>query len=362
MDRALRAWTLELGISDIGISELKLSYTIYGCMLLLGHNAYESRAWQHLQQNRSQTDFERLYELLGHHLKVTHIAINKPIPLRNEDESAENVIRSPSNFTPLYGDFGPETSSSPPTPSDFEAAFWVTAKQNGIFQTWAPRWTMFSRGNISEKARILTLPSVNEAVEQGKADARGSAAVDLYAGIGYFAFSYLKAGIDKVICWDINPWSIEGLRRGAKANKWSTVIYSHKDSIEDFAATKARLLAFNESNEYAQARIKATRATLPPIRHVNCGLLPTSAASRKVALEIVDRELGGWIHHHENFAFDEIGQKAEEARAELQEMLMRDGRTGAVKIEETNRVKSYAPGVMHCVLDIHIPANEPPPP
>ena len=38
---------------------------------------------------------------------------------------------------------------------------------------------------------------------------------DLYAGIGYFAFSYAKAGVGKVLCWEINPWSVDGLRRGA---------------------------------------------------------------------------------------------------------------------------------------------------
>jgi tRNA wybutosine-synthesizing protein 2 len=351
MYRAIRAWISECNVIPNGNEDrggsLKLPYTIYGCMLLLSSNAFEGPAWQ----QASDSDIQRLYELIVHNLKVTHIAINKPIPTRDENDLTENIVRSPTSFTPLYGDFGPESASSPPTALDFDSAFWVTAKQNGIFQTWAPRWTMFSRGNISEKARLLTLPSVKEAVDQGRAD-RGCAAVDLYAGIGYFAFSYLTAGVEKVMCWDLNPWSVEGLRIGAAANKWSVSV-----CIGNLVVDDARLLVFNESNEHASLRIRSMHSDLPPIRHVNCGLLPTSRGSWQTALEIVDRELGGWVHVHENFAVGEIGQKSEEVREAFQQILTQAGRSGTVKIEYVNRLKSYAPGVIHCVLDLYIPPN-----
>ena len=136
--------------------------------------------------------------------------------------NSENILRSPVNLTPLYGDFGstptPQTISNP-TATDFANALWVTARQNGIWQTWAPLYTMFSRGNVREKARILNLPTLTTGLDTA------SAAVDLYAGIGYFAFSYRKSsqalekGIKQVLCWEINPWSVEGLRRGAEMNK-----------------------------------------------------------------------------------------------------------------------------------------------
>jgi tRNA wybutosine-synthesizing protein 2 len=336
---------------------MRLSYTVYGCMLLLPRNEFESPVWQAYRNENENLDLERLYELMCHHLKVTHIAINKPIPaLRNED-SSENIVRAPSNFTPLYGDFGPDAVSSPPTSLDFDAAFWVTAKQNGILQTWAPRWTMFSRGNISEKARLLSLPSVKEAVDHGEIDGNGSAAVDLYTGIGYFAFSYLRAGVEKVLCWDLNPWSIEGLKRGAAANKWPIATLSGNASIQDITGSKARLLVFNESNELASDRIRSMREDLPPIRHVNCGLLPTSRGSWQAAVEILGRELGGWVHVHENFAVAEIDQKADALRFAFQQLAFQEGRTGTVKVEHVNRLKSYAPGVMHCVIDLYIPPN-----
>jgi tRNA wybutosine-synthesizing protein 2 len=359
MNRALISWVEEQNdegrLHGQNGKDLNLTYTIFGCMLVLSHNAFESPAWKEVRKQCDDQALQYLYKSLEKHLKVTHIAINKPIPLHDNASDEENAIRAPQNFTPLYGDFGPPTASSPPTEADFEAAFWVTAKQNDIYQTWAPRWTMFSRGNISEKARLLTLHSVTEVIEHGQGDGKGCAAVDLYAGIGYFAFSYLKAGMDCVLCWEINPWSIEGLRKGAKVNKWSSTTYEGEDG-QSSTANQARLIIFPESNEHAASRISMLRSSFPPIRHVNCGLLPTSRGSWQSALEVLDPELGGWVHAHENFAAKEIDIKAEEVRAAYQNMV-HEGTT--VRLEQINRLKSYAPGVMHVVLDIHVRPSKP---
>jgi tRNA wybutosine-synthesizing protein 2 len=360
MDRAQKEWSQLLhGDEFLRLTNAgnltRLSYTIYGCMLVLPHNAFKTTTWQGLVDRCTEEEFDQLYKLISKHLKITHIAINNPIPrLKDITSLEENTVRAPQNFTPLYGDFGTPSCPYPPTQEDFDAAFWVTAKQNSIYQTWAPRWTMFSRGNVSEKARLLILPSVQIAVEQGNADGRGSAAVDLYAGIGYFAFSYLKAGFDRVLCWDINPWSIEGLRRGALANKWAYLEYTNsKDGTsEQLEWSKARLLISSESNEHATTRVQRFRAQLPPIRHVNCGLLPTSRGSWQIALDVLDPQQGGWIHVHENFAVEEIGERAEEVREALEQMVHNHEQKQNVRLEYIHRLKSYAPGVMHCVLDI----------
>lgn len=479
MDRAVEAWRLQYGIEKDDIAPLskKLckSYTVYGCMLLLPQNALEGPEWSPLEPlihnnniNNSNTALNDLYKSIAKELKITHIASNKPIPLHphphpppanvadtcndnNNNEttptSSDNILRAPINFTPLYGDFGPETCSQPhPTQEDFDKAFWVTAKQNGIYQVWAPRWTMFSRGNISEKARLLTLGSVREAVEDAAAarDGReegeeeeeeerelqppGFAAIDLYAGIGYFAFSYLRAGADQVWCWDINPWSIEGLLRGAKANKWEAVLLSHGrddfdgDLLQETATTsmpketpkkgirKAKLLIFKESNIHAPGRLQEylfSPLHHPPqmvIRHINLGLLPSSRESLSLAAQILSlqhqqqqitstlqpenqkdkpsqkRGYTSWIHMHENFLLEEILAKANERSRELEEKMIwiyqnitrkemneemegeeerekeKEKRTSRVrvKIEGINRLKSYAPGVMHCVVDFGV--------
>ena len=380
MDRAIETWRVLRGIQIDAIAplakKLTKSYTIYGCMLLLPQNALEGPEWNNLGSSVDERALNDLFKLMAKELKITHIASNKPIPLRELDTEAENILRAPINFTPLYGDFGPDTCNQPPTQEDFDKAFWVTAKQNGIYQVWAPRWTMFSRGNISEKARLLTLPSVTQAVEEAKESGRGFGVVDLYAGIGYFAFSYIKAGADKVYCWDINPWSIEGLLRGAKANKWEAALYGRipEDSqnvseIEAIGYSSAKLLVFNESNEMAPKRMDDLTYWRPSIRHINLGMLPSSRLALELAAKIICPQPKGWLHVHENFLVEEIEQKAEETRQEFERVLAKsdntyveqldEGQAIMVKVEHINRLKSYAPGVMHCVIDIAVEVLEP---
>lgn len=364
MNRAVSEWarnaipTPSPDDQDSLAKQLGRSYTVYGTLLLLPSLSSDTSPWKSIEQ-RGHGAQEALFRCIAKHMKITHIATTKPIPPRNDDlQESENVVRSPAKFTPLYGDFGPPMKDDPPTLQDFEAEYWTTAKQNGISQTWAPRRIMFSRGNIKEKARILELPTVAEAVEQGRESGRGCVAVDLYAGIGYFTFSYAKAGVDKVLCWDLNPWSIEGLRRGAVTNKWQALLHDVGSEVSEIAQSDARLLVFNESNECACERVKAMRQYLPPVRHVNCGLLPTSKGSWETAFAVLDSESGGWVHVHENFDQREIEQKSEEVRLEFQRLLDEtDKRSGNVALELINRVKTYAPGVYHVVLDIYIPPH-----
>ncbi|KAK0911747.1 S-adenosylmethionine-dependent methyltransferase [Friedmanniomyces endolithicus] len=387
MDRAIAKWTAVHKCCDPETSaflrRIQRSYVVYGDMLLLSPSAYAIATPAELQGSRqskddwASTEINHLYTLIAREMKITHIATTKPIPPSQRHETngpSDNILRAPLDFTPLYSDFGPPTcTANPLTAEDFSAAYWVTAKQNHIYQTWSPRWTMFSRGNITEKTRLLSLPSVLSAVADGEEEGKGCAAVDLYVGIGYFAFSYLKAGVEVVMGWDLNAWSVEGARKGAAANGWEVVVVeqgagemtgagrrSGQDVGED-----ARLILFNEDNIRAGNRIEQMRAcgALPPVRHVNCGLLPTSAGSWKTAVDVLDEGYDGWLHVHENFAVVDIAQKANEVRGKIQRLAdettaRRHGPKTAdrrlVKVEFVNRLKSYAPGVMHCVLDISI--------
>jgi len=204
---------------DVLIEKLPTTYSLYSPMLLLPAHVFNAPEWQKFFSQTSNEKQKSLYQAIASAMNVTHIAINASIPLLSKDKEnphSENILRSPANLTPLYGDFGPICTTPTPTAENFSSAFWVSAKQNGITQFWAPRYTMFSRGNVTEKARLLRLPSVTESVEQEG----GCAAVDLYSGIGYFSFSYSKAGVSKVLCFELNPWSVEGFRRGAEVNGW----------------------------------------------------------------------------------------------------------------------------------------------
>ncbi|KAK8161251.1 S-adenosyl-L-methionine-dependent methyltransferase [Phyllosticta citrichinensis] len=303
-------------------------------------------------------------------------------------------------------------TTTAPTPSDYAAALWVSTRQNGITQTWAPLYTMFSRGNIREKARLLALlPSLHRSAspvaipassepqvpasagERVSTQAQGPsapfAALDLYAGIGYFAFSYRRAGARPVLCWELNAWSIEGLRRGAAANGWTTHVVTDvpNDKDQEKRMTKrvgiadADFIVFPHTNGAALADLAALEEagiTVPPIRHINGGLLPSSRGAWRTAARAVDGKMGGWLHLHENFGAEEmerrtgevlaeVGALWEDARRERMGGPMREGGDGTVKREKgegvelvhLEKVKTYAPGVWHVVLDVWVPPTEP---
>ncbi|CAN3371518.1 hypothetical protein DIURU_003876 [Diutina rugosa] len=261
----------------------------------------------------------------------THVAINQPI----DDEN--NAIRRPTNLKPLVGDFGPEPTPQTienPTSDDFNRAFWCSATQNQIWQTWAPRHTMFSRGNITEKARIL----------HQFGDLSGTVVVDLYCGIGYFSLSYLRLGAT-IIGWDINPWSIEGFRRALEnANYTYKVIYPGDpfDASEIDPHGTIRAFLFLESNEHCLQRLGTGNAKLP-ISHVNLGLLPSSKPSWPIAHQLALNSTSNTtnIHVHENVHKDDIESLGQSAAKSL-----------AGALTQTTKVKTFAPDVWHVVYDI----------
>ena len=339
------------------------TYTIYPPLLLLSP-AILGNLTSILASNEQDVpqDLSSLWCLLSKEFKASHIALNAPIPASASQEVPgrpleANILRSPTNLVLLYGDFGPALPlSQVPTITDFSLAFWCTARQNDISQTWAPRYTMFSRGNISEKARILSLKTLTE--KHLGTQLEKTSAVDLYAGIGYFAFSYAKAGIGKVLCWEINPWSIEGLRRGAKTNGWGVKVIKDGHTFNETIDEGERLFVFQASNENAAGSIAALRDSIPPVRHVNCGLLPSSKSSWEIAVQALD-PMGGWIHAHENIAKADIDTRKEEVVAVFSRLVnkyygQRLQSQQEVKCEHVEHVKNYAPGIVHCVLDISI--------
>lgn len=365
--------------ADLLVSAFPDSYSVYKPMLLLPNTAFASQPWTaFLAAYPSHSDcLQPVWAHVAAAAGTTHVAINSPIPLQtSEDTTDENVLRAPVNLTPLHGDFGPRPTSKTvlsPTQKDFDEALWVTTIQNGIEQTWAPLYTMFSRGNVKEKARVLNLPSVRMEFDTP------SSALDLYAGIGYFAFSYRmggagsKNGIRHVICFELNPWSIEGLRRGAQLNGWTTCIWKEKDlPTEDddwkiwtsiLKQARADFWIFEMDNRHATRILecieKSKQWDLPPIRHVNLGLLPRSDLSWRTAISSLDSARGGWIHVHENVGERDIEARSTEVEQDFQDLLNkrsaeRQEPHRRVRVEHSEKVKTYAPGVLHVVFDLII--------
>jgi tRNA wybutosine-synthesizing protein 2 len=349
------------------------SYSVYRPLLLLPSHAFSSPPWTiFLEKYPADSPIlAQIWKAMSVSVGCTRLATNAGIPLQNKNSSKDNILRSPTNLTPVYGNFGSsptKTTMKAPTADDFEQAFWVSTTQNNIHQVWAPMYTMFSRGNIREKTRLLTHPNV--------ASCAGSTVVDLYAGIGYFAFSYARAGLRPILCWELNPWSIEGLRRGAKLNGWSTHTFtftslpdlnSSEQDILEWVATvpDVDFLIFQQSNEHASSIISLLTSSsqrIPPIRHINLGLLPSSSLSWPTAIRVIDPKLGGWLHVHENVGVNEIAQKSDEIKCVLQDSLDQgkverkeeDKGTRKVRVEHVESVKTFAPGVVHVVFDCWI--------
>ena len=350
------------------ISTHHWSYNIYPPLLLFPSSGFARDPWAALLTVDFQPYREKLFVSVCKAFKVTHIALNGAIPA-NSATTNTNILRSPTRLTPLYGNFGPDLAQPPtyePTAADFESAFWCSTTQNGIYQTWAPRYTMFSKGNLSEKARVLNLRSLTRD-GLGGLSPKEISAVDLYAGIGYFAFSYAKAGVGKVLCWEINRWSVEGLRRGATKNGWICKVVegegkqqslgTGRNSVREYSDIQEQLVVFKEDNERAAERLDEIRAKIPPVRHVNCGFLPSSSTSWKTAVQLLDGRQGGWIHAHENVNVKDLQKRKHEVLETFTTLVNARWPTSNglhVSCVHLEIVKSYGPGISHCVFDIAV--------
>ncbi|KAF8418061.1 S-adenosyl-L-methionine-dependent methyltransferase [Tirmania nivea] len=380
------------------ISTLPKRWSYYPPLVLLPPTAFNSRRWKAYLASLSDDQRTEFYTAFTSaiHPNATHLAVNAPIPpittaalnaltsslstatithtppttpQNRSSNRSINTLRSPTNLTPLLGLFGPPPPSLP-TPSTLPLTLFTTATQLSIHQIWSPLHTMFSRGNISEKSRILT-PTF-----PGARAIPNSLTLDLYAGIGYFTFCYLRAGAGVVLCWELNPWSVEGLVRGMNRNGFGGIVVvgegEETPAVELGGEGGPGVLVFNEDNQHASRRLLELRGKGKgkglPVKHVNLGLLPTSQGGYRVAVEAIligDGDAGekggetvGWAHVHENVAAGEEEEKGLEVKREF-ERLVREvgGENGGVELDGEKggfRVKSYAPGVVHVVYDVKI--------
>ncbi|KAI9744849.1 MAG: hypothetical protein M1818_001774 [Claussenomyces sp. TS43310] len=390
LDGVVRKWlaALPAALLDslaVRIAELQgqcpRRWSLYRPMLLLPSGSFDSPAWTSVLRHVEPAERARLWRgiLDAVSLKdgggaLSRLAVNAGIPVAMTGSAShgENVLRSPSGLVMLYGDFGsvwaPDEMNPSPSPRDFEDAFWVSTKQNGIYQVWAPRYTMFSRGNIKEKARIMSFHHPEAARTLARKRVRNwerGSAVDLYAGIGYFVFSYAAMGMLSILGWEINPWSVEGLRRGAIGNGWKVKVVRGielKKPMHELLSDGDHIVIFEENNEYAGSRIAELRRLQHPrpgcallgenVVHVNCGLLPDSRPSWRTALHALSRERGGWLHLHENVAKPDIEGRSREIEKEFCNWTTSSGRL--VEMEHVELVKTFAPGVWHCVFDVYV--------
>lgn len=311
--------------------KLPKKWSVYPPMVLFGSGTFDSPEWtNYFAEHDLKPLFSRLQAVFP---GITHFAVNKPI-------IEADIMRRPFNLVPLHGDFGSEPTDSlyaHPSQEDLKKAFWCTALQNGIFQTWAPRYTMFSRGNIKEKKRLID--------NYTKLDTK--VVLDLYAGIGYFTLSYLANGAT-LFCWEVNPWSIDGLVRGLARNghKYKLIAENEVLGAKEYKLlvdSGVKAFVYHESNEHAPRRIQDLQTTLP-IAHVNLGLLPTLKPSWPIVNRVARFSSSDFSAHvHENVHKNEFEDLTSAVASAM-----------GGQVVHLEKVKTFAPDVWHVVIDTSI--------
>ncbi|CAO3565680.1 unnamed protein product [Mortierella alpina] len=287
--------------------------------------------------------------------------------------------------TTLQGNPPSSTAESlQPTKDHFRQAYWAETCQNHVWYTWAPMFTMFSAGNITEKERVAKSRPIF--------DANGKTVVDLYAGIGYFALVYLiHAGAKVVHACEWNPWSVEGLAQGASRNEIPWKKYLGISEAPNGAATAAAtdtarpgsisneragsqgaLQAFETSPERALVPGKKAKsygnliiypgdnaqwidAFEDQAHHVNLGLIPSAEPGWVLGVRALCPREGGYLHVHHNIR---VGEEEAfktyllDSLRDLFALWKTSSAPWSIHIRHMENVKSFAPLVFHYVIDV----------
>lgn len=172
-------------------------------------------------------------------------------------------------------------------------------KESGVLYELDVTKVMFSKGNLSERSRL-----VDEIKD-------GEVVVDLFAGIGYFTLPIAKfTPVKKVWAVEINPESFHYLKRNIRLNKVDLKV-------------KAVLGDCREVG-------------LPEADRVLMGFFPGTEAFLDRAVSVCKKN--GKIHYH-NVAGSE-------------EEFLKPVRSKGLSVDNVRKVKSFAPRVWHWVADL----------
>ena len=207
---------------------------------------------------------------------------------------------------------------------------WITITEQGIKQSFDLTKVMFSRGNISEKIRFGKLVHENEII------------LDMYAGIGYYTLPALIHGKAKfVYACEWNPDAIIALRYNLIQN-----------GVDDRA-----IIVEGDS----RLRLKEREFCDVVFDRISLGLLPSSEGGWRMAVRMLNKDKGGWLHIHGNVPVNERKQWCLWVCHTLftlyQETNNNDDNSfdqPFVICHHLERVKSFAPKVDHLVADIFI--------
>ncbi|KAF8941026.1 tRNA methyltransferase tyw3 [Dissophora ornata] len=258
-----------------------------------------------------------------------------------------------------------DTEDTLPTKENFSQAYWAETCQNHVWYNWAPMFTMFSAGNITEKERVAKSRPIF--------DAKGKVVVDLYAGIGYFSLVYLvHAGAKAVHACEWNPWSVQGLLQGADKNEILWKVYRGK-AIDSSDKSSREEQPFEQKDMLVQPRTlgKKTKDYGQLIvypgdnaqwigffenqaHHVNLGLIPSAEPGWVLGVRALCPKEGGYLHVHHNIRVGEEQTFKSYLLQSLQDLFAKwkQGEPWSIHIQHMENVKSFAPMVFHYVVDV----------
>jgi tRNA wybutosine-synthesizing protein 2 len=182
--------------------------------------------------------------------------------------------------------------------------------ENGIRFKVDPQKIMFSSGNMAERRRM------------GRIAGRDETVVDMFAGIGYFSLSmavYSKP--QKIIACELNPFAFSFLQ--------ANVVLNNVCSIVEPVLGDNRIVAPKD---------RADRVLL--------GYLNNPQKYLPAAFECL-RNQEGFLHYHELVPIESI---PEQPLSHVQTAAQQFHRS--VELVKVQKIKSYAPGIHHVVLDV----------
>ena len=181
-------------------------------------------------------------------------------------------------------------------------------KENGCLFKLDLAKVMWSKGNNNERLRIAKLVSDDEKV------------IDMFAGIGYFTIPIgVHSNASQITAIEINPNSHHYLCENIKLNKLNNITPVLGDCI-------------TETPKYNADRIIM-------------GYVKTTHHYLNTAINSLNK--GGILHYHET-----VPEKLIKTRPLERIISQANGRE--VELLKINKIKKYAPGVEHVVIDVMI--------
>ncbi len=181
-------------------------------------------------------------------------------------------------------------------------------KENGCLFKLDLAKVMWSKGNNNERLRIAKLVGDGEMV------------IDMFAGIGYFSIPIgVHSNAEHIYSIEINPNSFYFLKENIKLNKLDNVtpiLGDCKDYTPNFKADR-----------------------------IIMGYVKTTHHYLKVAIDSLNE--GGILHYHET-----VPEKLMNTRP-IERIISQAGNRD-VELLKINKIKKYAPGVEHVVVDARI--------